>query len=52
MTNGYHAKLNAQLRAEGRLDLRRREPPIVLVATDTWNRLTYRAVQFALQLSF
>jgi hypothetical protein len=51
MTNKYYAELDAQLRDEGRLDLRFKEPPIVLVVTDTWNRLTDRAVQFALQLS-
>jgi hypothetical protein len=51
ITNRYYAELDAQLRDEGRLDLRPREPPIVLVITDRWNRLTDRAVQFALQLS-
>jgi amino acid transporter len=51
MTNRYYAELDAQLRDEGCLDLRFREPPIVLVVTGTWNRLTDRAVQFALQLS-
>ncbi len=51
MTNRYYAELDAQLRDEGRIDLRFRESPIVLVVTDTWNRLTDRAVQFALQLS-
>ncbi len=51
MTKRYYAELDAQLRDEGRLDLRFREPPIVLVVTDTWSRLTDRAVQFALQLS-
>jgi amino acid transporter len=51
MTNRYYAELDAQLRDDGRLDLRFKEPPIVLVVTNTWNRLTDRAVQFALQLS-
>jgi hypothetical protein len=51
MTHRYYAGLDAQLREEGSLDLRQTEPPVVLVVTDTWNRLTDRAVQFALQLS-
>jgi hypothetical protein len=51
MTNRYYGELDAQLRDEGRLDLRLTEPPVVVVLTDTWNRLTDRAVQFALQLS-
>jgi hypothetical protein len=33
------------------LDLRHGEPPIVLVVTESWNRLTDRALQFALRLS-
>jgi amino acid transporter len=51
MTNRYYRELDAQLRDEGRLDLRLTQPPVVVVLTDTWNRLTDRAVQFALQLS-
>jgi amino acid transporter len=51
MTKRYYAELDAQLRDEGHIDLQSGEPPIVLVATETWNRLTDRAVQFALRLS-
>ncbi len=47
----YYVELDAQMRTEARLDLRDAHPPIVLVVTETWNRLTDRALQFALRLS-
>jgi amino acid transporter len=47
----YYVQLDAQLREDRPLDLRHREPPIVLVVTEGWNRLTDRALQFALRLS-
>jgi hypothetical protein len=47
----YYLELDAQLREDRPLDLRHAEPPIVLVVTETWNRLTDRALQFALRLS-
>jgi amino acid transporter len=47
----YYAGLDAQLREDKPLDLRHSEPPIVLVVTERWNRLTDRALQFALRLS-
>jgi amino acid transporter len=48
---GYYRELDAQLRDDQPLDLRRTKPPIVLVATESWSRLTDRALQFALRLS-
>lgn len=47
----YYDELAAQLRDEGPLDLRQRTPPVVLVATEGWNRLTDKAVSFAMRLS-
>jgi hypothetical protein len=51
MVRRYYAELDAQLREDGPLHLGRLDPPIVLVATEGWNRLTDRALQFALRLS-
>lgn len=47
----YYANLNRTLRKEGPIDLSRTEPPIVLVASEGWNRLTDKAIGFAAQLS-
>src|SRR5690348_3782342 len=44
-------ELAAQLRDEGPVDLRERKPPIVVVAMEGWNRLTDKALAFALLLS-
>jgi amino acid transporter len=47
----YYLQLDAQMREDRPLDLRNAEPPIVLVVTESWNRLTDRALQFALRIS-
>jgi amino acid transporter len=47
----YYDELMLRLRDDGRLDLHRRKPPIVLVATEGWNRLTDKALDFALSFS-
>jgi amino acid transporter len=47
----YYDELNEQLRDIGPVQLRRSPPPIVLVATEGWNRLTDKALSFALSLS-
>jgi amino acid transporter len=47
----YYVRLDAQLREDGPLDLRDISPPIVLVVTESWNRLTDRALRFALRLT-
>lgn len=47
----YYRELDARLRDDAPLDLRRTDPPIVLVATEGWNRLTDHALQFAIRLS-
>jgi amino acid transporter len=51
MVKRYYTELDRQLREDGPIDLRRLEPPIVLIAAEGWNRLTDRALQFALRLS-
>jgi amino acid transporter len=47
----YYRRLDAQLRDEGPLELDRGKAPVVLVATEGWNRLTDKAIGFALQVS-
>jgi hypothetical protein len=47
----YYDELTFRLRDDGRLDLHRSKPPIVLVATEGWNRLTDKALDFALSFS-
>ena len=47
----YYAELDAQLREDGPIKLTQLDPPIVLVTTQGWNRLTDQALQFALRLS-
>jgi amino acid transporter len=47
----YYDMLDAQLREDVPPDLRAAEPPIVLVATEGWNKLTDKAVAFALTVS-
>ena len=49
--HGYYARLDEQLRDEEPLILGRSEAPLVLVATRGWDRLTDKAVRFALQIS-
>jgi len=51
MVKRYYLRLDAQLRDQKQIDLRSRDPPLVLVATPGWNRLTDRALQFALRIS-
>jgi amino acid transporter len=47
----YYADLDTRLCADSPLELRRTDPPIVVVAMEGWNRLTGRALKFALRLS-
>jgi amino acid transporter len=47
----YYSELDSQLREDRPLDLRHTRPPIVLVVTEGWNRLTDRALTFAMRLS-
>jgi hypothetical protein len=47
----YYDTLDMQLRDNGRLQLPYTRPPVVLVATEKWNRLTDQALCFALTIS-
>jgi amino acid transporter len=47
----YYNTIAARVRDDRPLQLTQQEPPIILVATETWNRLTDRAISFALRLS-
>jgi amino acid transporter len=47
----YYDELAERLRDDGALDLANAKPPIVLVATEDWNRLTDQALGFALGIS-
>ena len=47
----YYADIDDHLRDEGPLEFHQSKPPIVLVATREWNRLTDKALGLAMQLS-
>jgi hypothetical protein len=47
----YYEHLDGQLRDDGPLDLSHLEPPVLLVATEGWSKLTDRALNFAMRLS-
>lgn len=47
----YYAGIDTQLRTEQQLEFHHKRPPIVLVATEDWNRLTGKALTLAMELS-
>lgn len=47
----YYDELASRLRDAGPIKLQNVKPPIILVATEGWNRLTDEALAFALKLS-
>ena len=47
----YYSNLDLRLRDDGALSLAAGQPPIVLVTTQDWNRLTDKALAFALSFS-
>ncbi len=49
--HGYYARLERNIRDPVPLELNDLRPPIVLVATQGWNRLTDKSLRFALSLS-
>jgi amino acid transporter len=48
---GYYDRLAASIREPGRLEAGRLAPPIVLVPIEDWNKLSRKAIAFALTLS-
>jgi amino acid transporter len=49
--NAYYRGLETKLRDDRPMELARHAPPYLLVATQGWNKLTDKAVSFALRLS-
>jgi amino acid transporter len=47
----YYDRLEREVRALRPLDLNENQPPVVLVATERWNRLTAKALRFGMHLS-
>jgi amino acid transporter len=47
----YYADIDEHLRDDGPLEFRRSKPPVVLVTTRDWNRLTDKALRLAMELS-
>jgi hypothetical protein len=47
----YYDDVHDYMRADGPLEFRQRKPPVVLVTTRQWNRLTDKALRLAMQLS-
>ncbi|MEZ0171905.1 APC family permease [Microvirga sp. TS319] len=47
----YYDGVNARIREDAPLDLSETAPPIVLVVTEEWSRLTDKALHFAIRLS-
>ncbi|AIC31591.1 UNVERIFIED_ORG: amino acid transporter [Rhizobium etli] len=51
MIKSYYISLQRELRKPGPITLEDIEPPTVLVITEAWNRLSERAIKFALTIS-
>src|SRR3954453_7439894 len=47
----YYTHLDSQIHDNPPLDIGHLEPPVVLVTTEGWNKLTDRAISFAMRLS-
>jgi amino acid transporter len=47
----YYARLSAELREEAPIRLEDIDPPTVVIVTEAWNRLSEKAVRFALTIS-
>jgi hypothetical protein len=47
----YYLKVARKTRTRESLDLTHNEPPVVVIPTEGWNRLTDKALRFALRLS-
>jgi amino acid transporter len=48
---GYYDSLETELRKPGPITIEEIEPPTVLVVTEAWNRLSEKAIRFALTIS-
>jgi amino acid transporter len=48
---GYYDRVDRELWRPGALDLAVNDPPVVVIPTESWNRLTRKALRFAMMLS-
>jgi hypothetical protein len=48
---GYYDRVDRELWKPGPLDLSVNDPPVVVIPTESWNRLTRKALRFAMMLS-
>ncbi|HVW91779.1 MAG TPA: amino acid permease [Devosia sp.] len=48
---GYYAQVQSELREDGPITLEDLEPPTVVIIAETWNRLSEKAIKFALTIS-
>jgi amino acid transporter len=48
---GYYDRVDRELWRPGPLDLAVNDPPVVVIPTESWNRLTRKALRFAMMLS-
>lgn len=48
---GYYARVQSELREDGPITLEDLDPPTVVIIAETWNRLSEKAIKFALTIS-
>jgi len=51
VVRGYYERVDRELWRPGPLDLAVNDPPVVVIPTESWNRLTRKALRFAMLLS-
>jgi hypothetical protein len=51
LVHRHYARVTAQVRAQGPLDLANNNPPVVLLPTSGWDKLTAKALRFSMWLS-
>jgi amino acid transporter len=51
VVRGYYERVDRELWRPGPLDLAVNDPPVVVIPTESWNRLTRKALRFAMMLS-
>jgi amino acid transporter len=51
VVRGYYERVDRELWQPGPLDLAVNDPPVVVIPTESWNKLTRKALRFAMLLS-
>jgi amino acid transporter len=51
IVRGYYERVDRELWQPGPLDLAVNDPPVVVIPTESWNKLTRKALRFAMMLS-